>query len=132
MLARLDVKHVTPWTMIFVGSSQVFLGIIIYYLRFGRNNFVGYRTKRSMASDAAWKYANCTFGQIFCGCGIINILVAIGELLSPYSNNYHHPVIYGLNFVLMMLGLGVSIYLTERSITRKFFGDPTNSSEKMR
>ena len=52
------------YALISIGVTVLFLGLVFSFIEIEINRFVGYRTKRSMASREAWLYANKTSGKL--------------------------------------------------------------------
>lgn len=85
-----------------------------------RNALYGYRTTRSMSSDAAWEYANKLAGRIslpFAACATVAAAVCIGI---KYGTEL--PFLpYGTAFTLIpsVLGLFAAIAVTEIKLAKK-------------
>lgn len=85
-----------------------------------RNALYGYRTARSMSSDAAWEYANKLAGRIslpFAACSTAAAVLCIGI---KYGTEL--PFLpYGTAFTLVpsVLGLFAAIAVTEIKLAKK-------------
>ena len=102
------------YALIGTGIIILFLGLVFSFIEIEINKFVGYRTKRSMASKEAWKYANKTSGKLFVLNGIIYMLVGWTTLGKPIG------LILILNLIIIFVGLGLSIYYIEHQLAKKF------------
>ncbi len=110
--------------LIITGVLFLFLGLVISGIQFTRNNVIGYRTKRSMASEEAWLCANYTGGRLLMGSGAVNIIVGWLTWSSP------HWQMAVIRLLVLGLGLGLTIYLTERKLVNKFGKESNNPGRK--
>ncbi|WP_045801856.1 SdpI family protein [Flagellimonas lutaonensis] len=78
------------------------------------NYLYGYRTRRSMANQQIWKYANRIGANMFVWLGIV--LTVFGILI--YVLWPKSAVIISL--FVMLLGMGVGIYWCETQLNRDF------------
>ncbi|QDR82689.1 SdpI family protein [Sporomusa termitida] len=108
-----------PVVLTVIGFLWIVLGLFAYYVRIKRNFFWGYRTARAMASEEAWVCANRTFGKFLGIAGAVNVLLGVGGTLTVYAQQ-NHPAIYGINFLVFIVGTILSIYLTERCLFQKY------------
>lgn len=108
-----------PSVMTAIGILWIVLGLFSYYVRIKKNFFWGYRTARSMASEETWVYANRTFGKFLGIAGAVNVLLGVGGTLTAYGQQ-NHPLIYGINFLVFIVGTMLSIYVTERYLIQKY------------
>jgi len=81
------------------------------------NSVTGYRTKRSMASQEAWEYANRRFAELWLkiGCLLLALIILI-KLLFPF-NSAKLSLIINLCVVAIML---LSTLIVERELKEKF------------
>jgi len=100
--------------LIGIGITILFSGLIFSFIEIEINKFIGYRTKRSMASKEAWKYANKTLGRLFVLNGTIYMFVGWATL------NRYFGLTYVLNLLVLAIGLGLSIYYIEHQLAKKF------------
>lgn len=79
------------------------------------NYFIGYRTKRSMASKENWIYANKRISQIWFKLGwIVLILVLLVRLFIPADNE----VLILINMFLGLIFIFAPIYVVEKELKK--------------
>jgi uncharacterized membrane protein len=80
------------------------------------NPLYGYRTRRSMQSPEAWKYAQRVSSRKMVLCGLVGLVVFVLTWMSECNE--------GVNAILMIATLILSIfyviYSVERNLKRKF------------
>jgi uncharacterized membrane protein len=86
------------------------------------NNLYGYRTRRSMANQTVWDYANKVGAQMLFSLGWISFILT----LVVFSIVLKYIVI--VNMALVLAGLGIGIYWCETKINKKF--DKNGNSKK--
>ncbi len=97
-----------------IGVTVLFLGLVFSFIEIEINRFVGYRTKRSMASKEAWLYANKTSGKLFVLNGIIYLLIGWTNL----DKSTDLQLIF--NLIIIVLGLGLSLCYIEYQLSKRF------------
>ena len=85
------------------------------------NGVYGYRTRRSMASQAAWDFAHRTCGRLWFAWGLVLLPVSAALMLPVLGRAEDVVGLWGtvlvvLQLVLLFLTLG----LTERALKRHF------------
>ncbi|MBL7831661.1 MAG: SdpI family protein [Saprospiraceae bacterium] len=83
------------------------------------NNLYGYRTTRSMKNQDVWEFANDFSSKSFIASGLGMTLVT----LICWNQSEENFVL--INLVSLLVGLGLSIYMTERQI-KKYFDSEGN------
>jgi len=80
------------------------------------NPLYGYRTRRSMQSPEAWRYAQRISSRKMVVCGLVGLLIFIASWMLECSEGVHG--------ILMIASLTLSliyvIYTVERNLKRKF------------
>lgn len=77
------------------------------------NYFIGYRTRRSMASKENWTHANKRLGQIWFKLGwLVFILVLLIRLFLPADNE----VLTLINMCLGLIFIFAPIYVVEKEL----------------
>lgn len=77
----------------------------------------GYRTKRSMASQEAWDYANKRFAQIWLKWGMVLVVViTLSKLLIPVSDEIL-TIIHAIIGIISIFGV---IPMVEMELKRRF------------
>ncbi len=102
------------YTLISIGVTVLFLGLVFSFIEIEINRFVGYRTKQSMASKEAWLYANKTSGKLFVLNGIIYLLIGWTTL----DKSTDLQLIF--NLIIIVLGLGLSLCYIEYQLSKRF------------
>ncbi|MFZ5643742.1 MAG: SdpI family protein [Bacillota bacterium] len=114
----------------FLGQTipYILINAVLLIFGFGRkmiaesliNDFIGYRTNRSMQSPEAWKEAHLYFGKV---C----IVISFSLLSSAYwVLQLKFPIALFVLFILVAIG----ILMTEIHLARKFPPSPTQKSEE--
>lgn len=83
------------------------------------NYFYGYRTKRSMKSQEAWKFAQSYSAKIFIRGGVVFIPMGIIGLLV----NYHQTCNLAFGLGSLFLFCIFLIYKTEKKLKQNFNND---------
>lgn len=114
-LFMLVIALLLPGIMVFFG--QVFLRRPPQQI----NGVYGYRTRRSMASQAAWDFAHRTCGRLWFAWGLVLLPVSAALMLPVLGRAEDVVGLWGtvlvvLQLVLLFLTLG----LTERALKRHF------------
>ena len=109
------------WANIVVALSMVIVGILSRVIRpSAPNPFMGYRTKRSRASEDTWKYANRLLPNYMLWLSLVAICIQVFcyFIFSP---------LWGItaSISVFTLGLLLSVITIESSIKRKFNADGT-------
>lgn len=78
------------------------------------NHFYGYRTRRSMANQEVWDFANRQSSKDFLRLAIISLIV--GVLLLPFDI----PFKVGIQLAVLLFGLGFAVWYTEKKIDKRF------------
>ena len=81
------------------------------------NDAYGYRTKRSMASKAAWDYAHRYSGRIWFWAGLGLVVISIAAMLF-FMKAYEHTVLWLMIFQVAVILL--SILPVERALKKNF------------
>lgn len=110
---------VPPEAMAVAAAIQLFLGFFAYYSQIKMNDFVGYRTPRAMVNEETWLYANKTFGKYSIIAGTINVLFGLWGRTVSYGH-HQQAILWIGNLLLLVAGVGISIYLTEKKLFEKF------------
>lgn len=86
------------------------------------NPLAGYRSRRSMKSQAAWDFAQAYSGRLMCLTGLVMLLVVAPLFwLSGYNYDTLNPALIVLLPLLPVLAATViPIYLTERKLKQLF------------
>lgn len=81
----------------------------------------GYRTKRSMATKAAWAYAHEVCGQMwYKGSIVLSIFVSLSYIvLMLFFKQYQYDLLLTL-FLIPVVFMLYSIYYTEGKLKKKF------------
>lgn len=86
----------------------------------GKPSSVGYRSRRSMASEEAWRFANEDCGRRWWSWGCILIIPSLVAMLPVYGADYDTVGIMG--GIITMVGciiMLLTILPTERALKRK-------------
>ncbi len=79
------------------------------------NWFYGYRTRRSMANQQIWDFANKIGAQMFKMVGLVSLVLSVPcYFLLPES------IGIVASFIIVIIGIGVGMYRCETKITRYF------------
>ena len=84
------------------------------------NPVLGYRTRRSMASEDAWRFANTYAGKYWFICGLINLPLAIAACLVSLNQDFYETVLLIFTGVQLVVLLSV-IPATERALKKNGF-----------
>lgn len=86
------------------------------------NLLAGYRTARSMKSQAAWDFAQAYAGRLMCLCGLALLLVAAPLFwLSGYNYETTNPaLIVLLPIIPVVAATIIPLYFTERKLKQLF------------
>lgn len=85
------------------------------------NGFFGYRTKRSMASPAAWNFAHRYFGRLWFFIGLFTLIGSVAAMLPAMGRSDSVVGIWGAAVeVLQCVLLLVPIIPTEKALKRRF------------
>ncbi len=97
---------------------MLFGGLMLYKLPAGKpNGIYGYRTRRSMASQEAWDYANKRAGKIWLvTCGILAALFLISRLITPLDKG----TLTYLHFFIGLTLLFLPVFIVEKELKSKF------------
>lgn len=85
------------------------------------NSWIGFRTKRSMQSMEAWKYAHTYCGKRWVGLGLFLILPSVLVMLPFYGGD--EDLIGGVGVAVIaaqMLFLFLPVFLMELVLEKKF------------
>lgn len=91
-----------------------------YYTETG--SFGGYRTKRSVASEEAWKFANRYCGNMWIKCGIAAILpslVAAFLFTRIMSESHAFAAVWVMEAIEAGL-VSITVYFVEKAIAERF------------
>ncbi len=90
------------------------------------NEYVGYRTFRSMKTPETWKYAHEHCGKFWWKVGWILLLLSIPPFIPLYGKSENTISIFGLILMfLQTIFLIWSIFSTEKALKNKFHEDGT-------
>lgn len=104
-----------PGTMVVLG--QVFLRRPPQHI----NGVYGYRTRQSMASQAAWDFAHRTCGRLWFTWGLVLLPISAALMLPVLGRTEDVVGIWGTVLVVLQLVLMfLTICLTERALKRHF------------
>ncbi|MBC7805608.1 MAG: SdpI family protein [Akkermansiaceae bacterium] len=95
--------HFFALLFIFVGLLMVGISVnmILGYIK--PNNLVGFRTEKTLSSDAVWYPANEYAGKWLFGLGIGQVAIAMMVLLVPIAHD--NFVLYaGVNTMALLVG----------------------------
>ncbi len=79
------------------------------------NELYGYRTRRSMANQEIWNYANTIGAKMMLYLGVI--MLFIGSVLYFF---YPVPTVVMFSVFVMLIGLGVGMYCCETQLNKRF------------
>ncbi len=102
---------------ILILQGVLFLSIAYYYVKRPPkkiNHFYGYRTRRSMANQEIWDFANRQSAKDFMRVAIVTMVT--GLVLLPFEN----PLKILIQVGVLLMGLGVAVWHTEREIGKYF------------
>ncbi|SMC36928.1 SdpI family protein [Cellulophaga tyrosinoxydans] len=98
-------------------TSILFIGIGFYWFKYppkNINNLYGYRTRRSMANQQIWDYANKIGAKMLLVLGVVTLVLGVFlVLVLPLMSIF-------LTIVLILIGLGVGMYWCETKLNRHF------------
>lgn len=98
-----------------IGVIFLLVGLITWFSHgTSMNRVIGYRTRRSMKNEETWSTGNKLFGRNIIFTGIIYIIT--GSVLWKMESILTALI----NAVVFLAGLGLSIYLTERYLQKKY------------
>lgn len=103
-------------------SALLFQGILFlvlgfYYLKRPPkkiNHWYGYRTRRSMANQEIWDFANRQSAKDFWRVAVAVMLTGI--LLLPFD--FFLKVF--IQLLVLLIGIGISVWHTEKEISKRF------------
>jgi uncharacterized membrane protein len=98
-------------------QGVLFLSLAFFYLKKPPqkiNHFYGYRTRRSMANQEIWDFANRQSAKDFWRVTIVTMIA--GVVLLPFDI----PLKVLIQVGVLLIGLGISVWNTEKEID-KFF-----------
>lgn len=85
------------------------------------NGVYGYRTRRSMASQAAWDFAHRTCGRLWFAWGLVLLPVSAGLMLPVLGRAEDVVGLWGtVLVVLQLVFLFLTLGLTEGALKRHF------------
>ncbi len=86
------------------------------------NLLAGYRTTRSMKSQAAWDFAQVYAGRLMCLCGLVLLLAVVPLFwLSGYNYDMLNPALTVLlPIVPVVAATIIPLYFTERKLKQLF------------
>ncbi len=78
------------------------------------NHFYGYRTRRSMANQQIWNYANRIAANMLIWLGLLLLGIGIvSYLISPEKS----PI---MSLFALLIGIGVGMYWCESQLNKRF------------
>lgn len=85
------------------------------------NGFIGYRTRRSMASQEAWNFAHRYFGRLWFFIGIITLVCSVAAMLPCIGRSddvvgIWGAVVQGAQCILLI----APIIPTEKALKKRF------------
>ncbi|MEP0263283.1 SdpI family protein [Dokdonia sp.] len=95
----------------------LFLFLAYYYLKKPPkkiNHLYGYRTRRSMANQDIWDFANKQSAKDFWRVAIVTMIT--GLALLPFDIPFKVLV----QMAVLLIGLGISVWNTEKEINKHF------------
>ncbi|WP_299675076.1 SdpI family protein [uncultured Dokdonia sp.] len=95
----------------------LFLSLAYYYLKKPPkkiNHFYGYRTRRSMANQDIWDFANHQSAKDLWHLAIVTMITGI--ILLPFDISFKVLIQVGV----LLIGLGISVWHTEKEISKRF------------
>jgi uncharacterized membrane protein len=102
---------------IFIGSVLLGVGLLTKLMPPKKiNSFYGYRTARSMKSQAAWDEANTYSADLMLWAGISTLFL---QAILFFSIGGHESLLVSLGYYLLFIG--VLIFLTEKRLKQKGF-----------
>ena len=105
-------------THIILAGSTILVGLLCFLLKPAKpNNFMGYRTKRSMKSDATWKFSNDKFGKLM----LLNTLVTLTVQIFTYFTMTDLASIL-ITTSALLIGIGISFVSIEMQLKNNFDG----------
>ena len=97
------------------GPFILLIGLITRYFPPKKpNDLYGYRTKRSMKNQDTWDFANRYSSYSFIISGLAMTLVSI------LTQNMNEEDFALINIISLMVGLGISIFMTERVLKQNY------------
>lgn len=85
------------------------------------NGVYGYRTRRSMASQAAWDFAHCTCGRLWFAWGLALLPISAALMLTVLGREEGTVGLWGCVVVVVQLAvMFLTLGLTERALKRRF------------
>ena len=98
-------------------TSLLLIAVGIYGLKFPPkkiNYFYGYRTRRSMANQTIWDFANKIGSKMIFVLGIITLILSLVMfIIFPKYGVF-------ISILLVLIGLGVGLFWCETKISRYF------------
>jgi uncharacterized membrane protein len=107
------------WELLFSATITSFVFLVggLLWRRFPPkkiNFWYGYRTRRSMANQEIWEYANDLGARMFLYLGAVELIIGLGAyfLYPDYA-----PTIA---LLAMLFGIGIGMYLCETQLNKRF------------
>jgi len=110
-------QHICSFLLGIVGIIHIPLGLWMWKRPPRRiKSYIGYRTRRSMKSQAAWDFAQVYSGKVLFYCGIALVVLALLCLPVTAVSGFtvFIPTLLVLAFTMLPL------YLTERKLKTQF------------
>ena len=96
--------------------SIIIAGVLSFFIKPEKpSQIMGYRTKRSMKSDAAWEFSNDKFGKLM----LWNTLVTLTIQVFTYFTMTGIASII-ITTIALLLGIGISFALIEIELKNSF------------
>lgn len=106
-------------THIMLAGSTILVGLMSFLLKPNKpNKLMGYRTKKSIKSDATWKFSNDKFGVFM----LWNTLVTLTIQIFTYFTMTDLASIL-ITTSALLLGIGISFVSIEMQLKDKFDQD---------
>lgn len=101
----------------FGGSVIIIVAIIMYYFPPKKiNNWYGYRTGQSMASQERWDFSQRYSAILMIKCAVFMIILGLTVSISPVDKST--DIIISTPSLLLIVGF--MLFKTERAITKQF------------
>lgn len=115
------------WFAVFASLFFSLMAVGLGYLFIKRpprkiNMWYGYRTARSMKSQAAWDFAHAYAGHVWIRCGFYNAVVSAILILIFRNSDQFEIFDLWLTFVQLVIIFSV-VPITERALGRQFDKD---------
>lgn len=102
---------------IIVGLSSLICGVLLKYMSFKRNYFLGYRTCRSLKNDDNWKFAQKEGGKYLIITGLFSISATLAFWYIGLNTNYLMYSTIGLIVISAVL-VEIRLKKFEKSVKR--------------